>query len=211
MHGFGLGISAIQQGYPLIDDPGGLPEGAIAFADFKNGTYHYGDNALSDLFVENTDWATFDATGKIIPGTGYVGDGNADGPTIADALAANFLADGFTFVANVTAIEAGGTFGADFVDLSDYDPDVSVSLGESGGATVNSNIAGDAHSFPITIAGTLSPTRVACSVNGDAAIEDTFSHTGFTHVVMSFVLSTVEDVTFYPPKTNAELEALSAP
>jgi hypothetical protein len=195
----------------LVDDGGaGLPEGAVAYADFKNGTYHYGGNTLEDLFVENLDWGAFDPDGKIVPGVGYVGTAAADGPTLASALAAQFLASGYTLVANIAEIGDSGNFGSDFVDLSDYDPDVSFVVGANGIVTVNSGAMTDVHSFPIRLAATLEPARVACSVNGEDSIEDTFSHTGFTHVVLSFVSATVEDVTFYPPKSNAEIQALSA-
>jgi hypothetical protein len=131
---------------------------------------------------------------------------------LADALAANFLANGYTLVANVPSIADGASFGSDFVALPDYDPDVSVSVSAIGTpvATGGSGAFGVAHSAPYRIAATLTPTRTAISVNGDTVVENTFSHTGFTNVVFSFNGSTVEDVTFYPPKTNAELEALSA-
>jgi len=208
---FGIGFGSGFDGqHFLVPDPGGLPPGAIAYADFKNGTYYYGGNALSDLFVENTDWASFDPAGKVVPDVGYVGDGNADGPTLASALAAEFLSAGYTFVANVASIGDGASFGSDFVALPDYDPDVSVVVNATGLPTVNSSVAGDPHSTPYRIAATLSPTRAALAINGGSAIEDTYTHTGFTHVVLSFNASVVEDITFYPPKNNTELAALSA-
>lgn len=79
----------------LVEDPGGLPDGAIAYADFKNGTYYYGGNTLADFLTEDEAWGTFDPVTDVVSGSG-IGESL---PVVATALTADLIVGGFIFVA----------------------------------------------------------------------------------------------------------------
>lgn len=207
----------------LVDDGGaGLPAGAIAYADFKNGTYFYGGNALSDFLVQNEDWGTFDPA-SIVPGTGYVAPGANEGPVLAPALTSTLIAaQGFTATVDlIPGVSSGGTNNLQIimVDFPGFAQQITAELSDS--ATASASYVGDYNgqtnidilSVDVLhrVAVTLSATHLAASVDGGIvatyAVADPF--------ICNFIAFNVADGTWermviYPIKTDAELSALSA-
>jgi hypothetical protein len=231
MLGIGLGVTAIQQGSGLVDDGGaGLPEGALAYADLKNGTYFYQGNTLDDFLAANEAWGSYDIS-MVVAGTGLKSpDGNNIGPVFAAGLTTDILATGFSIVAryNITTSSPDSQTGLSFavMDIDTFSPawfynaytinsDIVyvrfAVLGEGGfdirtpstqaqgqhsaGITFDSSgtsgtivEGGDTASSDATLSGT--PNTIGITIGGDAVLE-------------SFAI-------YVPPKTLAELEALSA-
>jgi hypothetical protein len=104
----------------LQDDGGaGQPEGALAYADFKNGTYHYAGNALSDFIVQNTDWGSFDPDTEVVPGTGLIG-----APCLAPGLFAAYWSTGIRIVAQINDLGAEAPFQIEAFDAPDYNQEL---------------------------------------------------------------------------------------
>lgn len=212
-----LGHAGIE--YVLNSNPGGLPEGAVAFADFKNGTYSYGSNTFDDFLTEDTDYGTWDAT--VVLGTGLVPDPGQQYISVASALTADLLASGFTVVANIVLDDpVNAFFLVEALDLPDWMKEhiahVSVQNTYATGDSQVFRMDGEdafapgpgAHRFAVSI----SSAGALCSLDGGETAESPFTGTfDANHIGIVTLKANVEDMTFYiGPKTAGELEAMSA-
>lgn len=209
----------------LVDDGGaGLPPGAIAYADFKNGTYYYGGNALSDFLVENTDWSDFD-TAKVQAGVGLA-DVELDGtaaPVVAAPLTAELLASGFSAVMVYTKLASPETqvLFFDILDLPGYSAEWVFNFVQSSDENdgsfnnnyLNTEVLDATQPDGTNKAGmTLeADSDIIMVINAGTAL----SYTPATATPDSIAISVkgavvLEQVTFYPPKSAAELQALTA-
>jgi hypothetical protein len=227
MLGIGLGVNAIQQGR-LVDDGGaGLPAGAIAYADLAAGTFHntLGGETLADFLIEDaTNWGAFDPS-QIVDGSGLPNDQSPVlAPNIVDYIAAN----GVTFVVHFTLANGGappsGIVLFDVTDFPDYSAEYAFSLGTDVGEMWIA--AGGAHHnlTPLTLGEHKS--AFVFNLSGDIAIssdggsastqanEAGAPPSAINAVGIECALSGagtfIHDIAFYPPRSNAEIQALSA-
>jgi hypothetical protein len=209
MLGIGLGVNAIQQG--LVSDSSGLPPGAIAYADFKNGTYYYGGNALSDFLTENTDWGSFNPA-LIVPNIGLYKISNSNQPVIASALASALLVSGFTAVAT---IYLSGVFDFGVVNLPDYDTEVYFSLNSDGMTTRvfvkdTENVAGSIPAVSMhRVAMTYNNGRAAMSIDGNSVIVQDAAESLTLNAIVINGAYVVSDLTFYPAKSDGDTQTLA--
>lgn len=185
-----------------------LPAGAAAYADFVGDNY-YANGAVTTLgaMFENDEvhWHFWDGTTAV---TGLVDNA----PKLAPTVAAAFL-PGATFVFDWTISD-----GAVTVEIlaNDFDPDVGfvaenatmILANYHGSESLSVGSAIGTHRAAVTI----TTTRIAVSVDGAAVQAATYTLSGAFQLIglraqFDAVLKTV---TFYEPKDNTALPALSA-
>lgn len=198
----------------LIPPNPGTPT-PLAIADFKNEDYTIGVEtvALSDMFVADVpNWLPFNPA-DIHNGVGYAPT-IGGGPVLVDAFAADFLTNGFSFL----AIFTGGNVLFERVDFPAYAQEAKTSCGGSGDVSVElgaqSNNAGAGGAGTQYASGRLSAARMALSSNGDSVVAIT-PDTALIgdHIGISFSASSnhvLEYIEFHAGDlTDAELIAMS--
>lgn len=222
MLGVGLGVLAVQQGLGLVSDPGSGPEGSTASADFKAGTFD-GVDTLGEFLTENTAWGVFDPA-SVVDGVGLTDPDtlNIAAPILAPALAADLLANGFTAVFTYTRTSAIGDgiclVTIEMLDLPDWNNEWIVTcVGGNGKGGIFDYTTDLALESPIQGPGlhkaafTLSDGAIALSVDGSDAISAVPVAASPNAIALQvFGGVALENFDIYPPKTSAELKALSA-
>lgn len=208
----------------LIDDGGaGLPEGATAYASFESGTFNYDGNSIDDFLTEDTNWGVFDPA-AVVAGVGLTDPDtlNIASPVLAPGLTAELLADGFTAVFTYTrtsAIDDGLCLVAiEMLDLPDWNHEWIVTcVGANGLGSIYDSVVDDDLANPIQGPGqhkaafTLSDGLIALSVDGSDAISAVpIAATPNTIALQVIGGVALEQFVIYPPKTAAEIKALSA-
>lgn len=222
MLGIGLGVTSIQSA--LVSDPGSGPEGSTASADFKEGTYDYGGNALEDFLTQNTDWGVFNPA-SVVNGVGLTDPNtlNIALPVLASALAADLLANGFTAVFTYTrtsAINDGFCLVAiEMLDLPNWNNEWIVTcVGTDGLGSLYDGTTPGGDDLPSPVQGpglhkaafTLSDGVIALSVDGSDAISKVpVAASPNTIAIQVGGGVALENFDIYPPKSNAEIKALS--
>lgn len=206
----------------LTDDGAGLPEGAISYADFADGTYHYGGNALEDFLTEDTGWAQFDPA-YVLPGVGLY-DENSDGmanPVLGVDLTADLLASGFSAVwtYEVRVLTQTRNINLEVLDLPDYNCEwIFGFYGADGGASFYDGVTDET----VAIGQGLGVHKAGVSVNPSTGAvilvvdgTEVISTTAVAATPNTIAMQcnggvALQQATFYPIKTSAELQALTA-
>lgn len=207
----GLGMPS-RRTEGLVSDPDGLPAGAIAFANIREGTYFYGGNMLSDIFTENTDFATF-SEDCIISGIGLTQWGGPNDPVLGPALTADMLADGFTMICT---IYTNATYTIEVANVPAFDDDVTFAIAPTQNSTsVTPNFDSEAaatydvapgvgmHKVAVTYDGGVSKM---CIDGGTVISLDAGAQTLNTIGFLS--ADTLSELVVYPVKSNAEMQSL---
>jgi hypothetical protein len=238
MRGLGLGLGMSRRKPLSVGEGGGggvpewLPDGALAFADFKNGNYYASgaEITLTDMWAENSDWNTFDPVANVIGGTGLVSTGDAGNPTLARTIAHDLITSGFSCVVTFDPSAESGTYQRRFcietVNLPDYDdehrvlllddvfdpqaPEVAVQFD-----TFNDNgdgIATFTYSGDLKLGATFESTRMAVTASNHSVItQPVTSPSVLTDIVMQLQADLVlETITFYAVKSDTDLRTLTA-
>jgi hypothetical protein len=212
--------------------PEWLPDGALAFADFKNGNYYANgaETTLTDMWAENLDWNSFDPVANVIGGTGLVSTGDAGNPTLARTIAGDLITSGFSCVVAFDPSAENGTFQRRFcietLNLPDYDdehralllddifdpqaPEVSVQFD-----TFNDDgdgIAAFTYSGDLKLGATFESTRMAVTASNHSVVtQPVTSPAALTDIAMQLQAGLVlETITFYAVKSDADLKTLTA-
>jgi hypothetical protein len=206
----------------LVSDPGGLPEGAIAYADFKDGIYFYGGNELDDFLVEDTNWGSFDPLTAVESGVGLTST-TSPSPVLAPALAAELLASGFTAVIVWTNAPNCDLF-FECTDLPGYTVETAIlpdhtgftQLKQLGTATeLNMDydvVAESQNRAALSFDFLGGATTMSLSVNGNP-VGNLAAAAGAPHEHIAMMLlnaGVLESVVFYPLQIDAALPSLSA-
>ena len=212
-----------------IDDavsaPEWLPSGALAFVDFQNGHYYAGGAEVADLTtIFGTDagfGTTFSVDDVSASGLSFSSHPSFLGALLLDVLGA----DGSTSLFEVTTSDSGACeIALDTADSSDYNFEL-LALAETAGVGASTFYNG-ASSIPALsnntdntphainrVAMTISPTKLAMSVNGETA--ETAVPVDGTYVSLAAAIvfggwGFLHSITVYPPQADADLPALSA-
>lgn len=205
--GVNIGASA-----GLVNDPSALPPGAIAFANIRDGNYYYGDNMLSDVFVENSDWSDFSPDSIVVP-IGLWSIAGANDPTLGPDLSAEMLTNGFTAI--VTAY-LNGQMDASAVELPGFSFEADWRASSTSNCRVVSNATTQIYSAALPqsmhkFAMRYDPATGIASlcIDGGAVVsaDDGGPLEGLNSVCFSssFVFS---ELVIYPLKSDAEMQAL---
>lgn len=201
----------------LGSDASGLPAGAIAYADFKNGTYYYGGNALEDFLYADPWWGGVFVPAHIVGGVGYQA-ADLEGPSVAPALAVAITSDGgCTIICDFVTGAGSSAFKFLFEENPGFAQELKAFLTTADGLPVIGDYNDTVSLTPLVTstrcraAITLSGTEIAVSVNGGAAttyaVIDPFVCNYATFDLTGLVW---ERVVFYPVKPTTDLPTLSA-
>jgi hypothetical protein len=218
-------------------EPEWLPEGAVAFLDFKNGRYWFGgaEHTRQESIEENLDWGAFDPS-KIVGGIGIRATGASSANcafVLTSGAAAGLLpaGGGLTFVAEFFNAISGTTgqtgCTVEVLDLPNFNVEWTCTLvtnangskayaiGSTTGATLGEPPNGD-HKVAVTMA----PNHIVGSLDGEdvEAVGTVANNSGATHIAVNVSIfvpdatatSILETLTFYPPQPDESLPALSA-
>jgi hypothetical protein len=202
-------------------DPGGLPDGATGFVDFTALTFYTsGDETeIGDVIQENAGFGAFNPA-NIVEGTGLVG-GVDSKPVFAGEALSQILA-GATLVFDFTLSSGAGGY---FSLIAYDDPDFNLTWGvaiASTEAAFDSSLNADAPSTLFSdialgihrAAWTITSSGVKVSIDGGAVVADAGTAGDFILLNASgmevFANAVLRSIAIYPPKSNAEMQALSA-
>lgn len=196
-----------------------MPEDAIYFTSFKNGTYwNGGTTTLGAVWISDPNWGTWDSSATLVPALGLQNtssDGAFDSdPSLDPSLIAALKASGTTIVLDFT-LETSGNVRFDLFK-DDYSVEFFAEVAHLGsnyiqaGAVFADSVTSLA-AGPHRAAMTITSTKIAISVDGETTVAAT--HTAVLADVNSFglgvTLGVLDVVMFLPPRADADLPDLS--
>jgi hypothetical protein len=215
---FLLGLNAVN----FVNDINGLPAGASGYINFVNETFYVDSTTetIGDVLEDEPGTWDFDIA-SVIAGVGLVGGSNSH-PRIIGVPATQILAGAtvvFTFVLDTGS---AGYFTLIAYDDPDFNFTWQVAIASNVSA-FDSNVSADAPPTSFTdppvgshkAAWTITSSGVKVSIDGGAIVSDSGTPADFAQ--LSGAGMEVHDnailrtIAIYPPKSDAEMQTLSAP
>lgn len=222
----GLGLALTQSSLPPIGGgeaglPEWVPENAFIFLDGDNDRAWAGgaEHTIDEVIVPHADWNVADPAYELV----------VDGFTVISGVIhadymAELIASGFTMIVNATI--SGGSdanIQCDFLDLPDYDGDISVSI-KPASIEIQSNTDGETeyNNSGVKRVGELKAafvvvpgTKAQIFVDGAEAHDEALSVEPETPTHLAFSINgnnvSVQDITIYvgSPFTNEQIETMT--
>ena len=208
------------------DVPVWLPDGASAVLDFKNGHYYAdgSEQVVTDLLYSDEEHYNAFSFENIVNGVGLKGDwSNSSNPIFKPVIADGIIATGATIVLDFD-LEDDAYIEVDLIDLPEFtnseqivfysEEDQSYFRDAASAQTNLPDISSGDHKAAYTI----TPTKMAVSVDGGTVVTATpaMPSAAFTVVAVSMninvdvLFSTLRSIIIYPAKADGELPALSS-
>lgn len=220
-------MTAFSQVLAAQFGPYALPDGTepLFVADFKNGVYLVDGNpgTLADIFVEDLNWGHFNPVADIVAGVGMTKTGaNGPSPVVATDNLATLLNNSTVILQWTWTGEIGGNIIVNHADIVGFSIEHQVNVRSTGVENVGSieltdfTVPDETQAFAQgagKLAATFTPSRMALSTNGAAAVGITpDANEGINQIgiLMNNAHFVLEQVAFYPPQLDADLPTLSA-